>query len=100
MRLWNSQINLRLFMALLLILLGADHSESYKFLAILHFSSKSHFIVGSALVRGLIEKGHDVTVISPFPLKKPMKNYHDVPVPKVLEIMESKYMFCKIYYIN
>ncbi|XP_065368553.1 uncharacterized protein LOC135961001 [Calliphora vicina] len=90
MRLWNAQINFRLFLGLLLTLLSVDHLESYKFLGVLHFSSKSHFIVGSALMRGLVEKGHEVTVISPFPLKKPLKNYHDVPVPSVLKIMEKE----------
>lgn len=28
----------------------------------------------------LAERGHDVTVVSPFPLDKPMKNYRDVKV--------------------
>ncbi|KAI8129053.1 2-hydroxyacylsphingosine 1-beta-galactosyltransferase [Lucilia cuprina] len=90
MRLWNAQINLRLFLGLLITLLSVDHLDAYKFLGVLHFSSKSHFIVGSALMRGLVEKGHEVTVISPFPLKKPLKNYHDVPVPSVLTIMEKE----------
>lgn len=64
--------------------------ESFKFLVVLHFSSKSHFIIGSALLRGLTNAGHEVTVVSPFPLDKPMENYHDVPVTGVLEVVESK----------
>lgn len=89
MRFWNGQIT-KLFIVFLSIL-HAVHC--YKFLGVLHFSSKSHFIVGSALLKGLVEQGHEVTVISPFPLKKPMKNYHDVPVPSVLKLMESKFSF-------
>ncbi|XP_075147408.1 uncharacterized protein LOC142221536 [Haematobia irritans] len=78
---------LRLFIALVSIV----HSiEGYKFLVVLHFSSKSHFIVGSALIKGLIDKGHEVTVISPFPLKKPMENWQDVPVPSVLKLMKKE----------
>lgn len=85
MHLWNV---FKLFIALLFTL---HCVESYKFLGVLHFSAKSHFIVGSALLKGLVEQGHEVTVISPYPLKQPMKNYHDVPVPSVLKVMESKY---------
>ncbi|KAM7362319.1 uncharacterized protein ACRADG_013085 [Cochliomyia hominivorax] len=89
MRFWNAQLNFRLFLALLLAVLNVHHIESYKFLGVLHFSAKSHYIVGSSLMRGLAEKGHEVTVISPFPLKKPMKNYHDVPVLSVHKVMEK-----------
>lgn len=86
MRFWSDYL-FKLFIACVVCLL---HSASaYKILGVLHFSAKSHFIVGSALMKGLIEKGHEVTVISPFPLKKPIKNYHDIPVPSVLKVMES-----------
>ncbi|XP_023293682.2 UDP-glycosyltransferase UGT5-like [Lucilia cuprina] len=60
--------------------------DSYKYLGVLHTGAKSHFIVGSALMKALAQKGHEVYVISPFPQKKPIKNYHDVP----LELMMKK----------
>uniref|UniRef100_A0A1I8NYK7 UDP-glucuronosyltransferase n=1 Tax=Stomoxys calcitrans TaxID=35570 RepID=A0A1I8NYK7_STOCA len=86
MRFGYKQI-LRLF----IVIVGFLHSShAYHFLAVLHFSSKSHFIVGSALIKGLIDKGHEVTVISPFPQKKPIKNWHDVPVSGVLEFMKNE----------
>ncbi|XP_058832777.1 UDP-glycosyltransferase UGT5-like isoform X2 [Topomyia yanbarensis] len=40
--------------------------------------SKSHYIVGSALMKALAKRGHEVTVISPFPMKKPLPNYRDI----------------------
>lgn len=42
--------------------------------------SKSHLIVVKGLSTTLAERGHDVTVASPFPLDKPMKNYRDIKV--------------------
>ncbi|XP_061392908.1 uncharacterized protein LOC133328353 [Musca vetustissima] len=87
MRFWNEQILLQLFIAIACI---SNSIHGYKFLGVLHFSSKSHFIVGSALLKGLAQKGHEVTVISPFPQKKPPPNYYDVPTPSVLKIMEKE----------
>uniref|UniRef100_W8C4F8 UDP-glucuronosyltransferase 2B10 n=1 Tax=Ceratitis capitata TaxID=7213 RepID=W8C4F8_CERCA len=70
------------------ILLGSQ-VQSYRILGILHTGARSHHIVGSALMKGLARKGHDVTVISPFPLKEPLKNYHDIETPIIKGIMES-----------
>ena len=90
MHLWNAQINLRQILCLLCCLLFVANGLSYKFLGVLHFSSKSHYIVGSSLMRNLVEQGHEVTVISPFTAKKPMKNFHDVHTPSVFQVMESE----------
>lgn len=42
--------------------------------------SQSHLIVAKGLTTTLAERGHDVTVVSPFPLDKPMKNYRDIKI--------------------
>lgn len=47
--------------------------------------SQSHIIVGKALYTELAKQGHDVTVISTFPLDKPLKNYRDIHVPLTKE---------------
>uniref|UniRef100_A0A1I8Q3X2 UDP-glucuronosyltransferase n=1 Tax=Stomoxys calcitrans TaxID=35570 RepID=A0A1I8Q3X2_STOCA len=57
---------------------------AYKYLAVLPTASKSHFIVGSALMKALAQKGHEVYVISPFLQDPPIDNYHDMPIPRVL----------------
>ena len=44
-------------------------------------------------MKGLAEKGHDVTVISPFPQEKPLSNYHDVTVQGIDKIIEGKQNF-------
>ncbi len=64
--------------------------ESYKILGIFHTTSKSHYIAGGALMKGLAEKGHDVTVISPYPQSKPLKNFHDVTVLGVDKLIDGK----------
>lgn len=72
------------------LLLCVGTNESYKILGIFHTSSKSHYIAGGALMKGLAEKGHDVTVISPFPQDKPLKDFHDVAVFGVDKLLDGK----------
>lgn len=76
--------------AILYLLLNVVVNESYKILGIFHTSSKSHFIVGGALMKALAENGHDVTVISPFPQDKPITNFHDVTVPGIQRLDNGK----------
>lgn len=54
------------------------HVNAYKVLGIFHTISKSHYIVGNALMKGLAEAGHEVTIISPFREKNPPKNYKEI----------------------
>lgn len=51
---------------------------SYKFLAVLPITSRSHYYIGHSLMKGLADEGHEVTVISPFKQNKPIKNYKEV----------------------
>lgn len=41
---------------------------------------KSHFIGFQPLFKELAIRGHNVTVLSAFPLKKPLTNYTDIPI--------------------
>lgn len=43
--------------------------------------SRSHVLVGQALLKGLAERGHEVTMVSPYKLSKPVPNYRDVVIP-------------------
>lgn len=56
-------------------------SGAYKILFAFPSPSKSHLIVVQGLSTYLAEKGHNVTVVSPFPLSKPMDNYRDIVGP-------------------
>lgn len=51
---------------------------SYKILGLFPHTAKSHFEIFRPLVEALAEKGHDVTVVSPFPRKQPLKNFRDI----------------------
>lgn len=59
--------------------------DGFKVLGILPFGSNSHFAIGSAILKNLHKAGHEVTVISPYPQKKPLKNYRDVSTADFLE---------------
>ncbi|XP_017005921.2 UDP-glucosyltransferase 2 [Drosophila takahashii] len=59
----------------------------YSYLLVSHTASKSHHAVGFALAKGLANAGHEVTLISPFPQKKPAKNLIDIDTPNVITVM-------------
>ncbi|EDW38373.1 GL12046 [Drosophila persimilis] len=77
---------LSLFVALIFSLCFCD---GYKFLMVLNSPGRSHFNVGHALAKGLVQAGHEITVVSVFPLKKPMPGYHDIYVPNVIGAMRG-----------
>lgn len=87
---------MRLFSLTLVLLCVLQHLtlvvDSYKYLGVLHTGARSHFIVGSALMKALAEKGHEVYVISPFPQTKPIKNYHDVPLESMMKVMNGGHL--------
>ncbi|XP_030571710.1 UDP-glucuronosyltransferase 1-8 [Drosophila novamexicana] len=60
---------------------------AYNYLLVLPTSARSHYNVGSSLAKGLAAAGHQVTLVSPFALKKPIKNINDMPLPNVLKAM-------------
>lgn len=51
------------------IFLLVDCLSASKILAVFPMHYKSHFVIGSALVKELADAGHSVTLISPFELK-------------------------------
>ena len=52
--------------------------ESANILVIFHMPAYSHFVLGESLVKGLAQKGHNVTLISAFPQKE--KSYRHITV--------------------
>ncbi|XP_062549714.1 UDP-glycosyltransferase UGT5-like [Armigeres subalbatus] len=69
-------VALNITAALLLLLVAS--SEGARILGVLPPGGKSHFYIGAGYMKALAEAGHDVTVISSFPLKNPPKNYRDI----------------------
>lgn len=65
-------------------------ATAYNYLLVLPTIARSHYNVGSALAKGLAAAGHQVTLVSPFPLKTPIQNINDLPVPNILKAMSGK----------
>lgn len=76
---------------LLLILALFGQSWGYSYLMISHTASKSHYAVCFALAKGLAGAGHEVTLVSPFPQRKPIKNIIDVETPNIITVMGGEY---------
>ncbi|KAL3270167.1 hypothetical protein HHI36_009224 [Cryptolaemus montrouzieri] len=64
------------YVALVLCLISV--SECARILGIFHLPGKSHYAAGNTMMKILAERGHDVTLISPFKEKNPPKNFRDV----------------------
>lgn len=59
-----------------------NSTESLRILGLFPHPGLSHFHFFHPIMRGLAEKGHDVTVISHFPDNNAPQNYKDVVLPK------------------
>ncbi|XP_017891750.1 uncharacterized protein LOC108631986, partial [Ceratina calcarata] len=65
-------------------------SDGYRILGMFPYNGKSHFIMFEHLMKALARKGHQVDVISTFPLKKPYPNYNDLIVlPTARDFMNN-----------
>ncbi|XP_058834666.1 UDP-glucosyltransferase 2-like [Topomyia yanbarensis] len=62
-------------------LLFIGTAESSRILCIDPSPGKSHVLVAQALLKGLAERGHEITMVSPFKLSKPVKNFREIVVP-------------------
>ncbi|XP_017795600.1 PREDICTED: UDP-glucuronosyltransferase 2B30-like [Habropoda laboriosa] len=69
-----------LSIVLLCTILSVCHG--YRILGVFPFNGKSHFMMFEQLMKALAKRGHQVDVISSFPLKKPYPNYNDTIVLK------------------
>ena len=77
---------------LLLILLVSHHGSCAKILGVFTSPGRSHYILGSSLMKALAEKGHDVTVLSSYGEKEPPKTkgtYRDIVVTEIMKNMNG-----------
>ncbi|XP_063921532.1 UDP-glycosyltransferase UGT5-like [Zophobas morio] len=77
---------------LLLILLVSHHGSCAKILGVFTSPERSHYILGSTLMKALAEKGHDVTVLSSYGEKEPPKTkgtYRDIVVTEIMKNMNE-----------
>lgn len=92
-------------LSVLLAILACDQvANGYRILGVFPLNGKSHWVMIEELMKGLARHGHQVDVISHFPLKKPIPNYTDISLagslPQVvnnLTAMEAKQFNFNIY---
>ncbi|XP_055304710.1 UDP-glucosyltransferase 2-like [Sitodiplosis mosellana] len=63
---------------LLVLCVTSSTVNSYNILGVLQSASKSHYIIGHAIMKALAQDGHHVTVLTPFIEKHPIPNYEEV----------------------
>ncbi|XP_018055638.1 PREDICTED: UDP-glucuronosyltransferase 2B19-like isoform X1 [Atta colombica] len=71
---------MRILLVIFHLLFCLSICHGYRLLGIFPFHGKSHFVMVEQLMKGLARKGHQVDVISKFPLKKPYPNYTDIVI--------------------
>lgn len=59
--------------------------NAIKILTIISTPSKSHWITAQNLMQELVKSGHEITMVSPYPLKNPPQNYRDVSIVESIE---------------
>lgn len=62
--------------AIITIVISSE-TNGARILGLFPLNGKSHFIMCEQLMKALAKRGHQVDVISHFPLKKPFPNYKD-----------------------
>jgi hypothetical protein len=79
------QVSIRYSASLAVFLLLTSFSEyrGTRILGLFPITGPSHAAVNFALVKELAQRGHQVTVLSPFPQEKPIPNYTDIAVQKM-----------------
>lgn len=66
------------------------HVNCAKILGMFPMAAYSHYRLGSILLKELAARGHDVTFISAFPQKTPVKNFKDVDVSGAIDMEGGK----------
>jgi len=70
---------MKMLLPILLAILAFDQvANSYRILGMFPLEGKSHWIMQEALMKDLARRGHQVDVVTHFPLEKPIPNYKDI----------------------
>uniref|UniRef100_A0A7G3B2C7 Putative udp-glucoronosyl and udp-glucosyl transferase n=1 Tax=Lutzomyia longipalpis TaxID=7200 RepID=A0A7G3B2C7_LUTLO len=73
--------------------LNVENASGYNILGIFHTGGKSHYILATALMKELASQGHNVTIVAPYKLPKPVENLREI----VLEVPPVN-IFSKLLY--
>lgn len=61
-----------------------DQCHGHRILGIFPMNGKSHMVMFEQIMKGLARRGHQVDVVSTFPLEKPFHNYKDLAIKAAL----------------
>lgn len=86
------------FTSFFILLTTATSIYGFKVLGILPVGSKSHFAIGNAILQTLYDAGHEITVLSPFPKKTPIKNFRDISLADWLKKYQTGSIKIKLSY--
>ncbi|XP_069674520.1 UDP-glycosyltransferase UGT5-like [Periplaneta americana] len=62
----------------------AKEAEAARILALMITNFRSHYSMIQPLLKGLVSRGHEVTMVGYFPLKTPIANYTDISLEGIL----------------
>lgn len=82
------KIVLSVFCVVLLQLLVSD-GDAYRILGVFPAPAYSHYNLGSRLMKGLAENGHEVTLIAPFKDKNPPKRFREIVLKDIADKAEG-----------
>jgi glucuronosyltransferase len=71
---------MRAKITILLIFIAVNSLQASRILFLFPTPSKSHVIIARAVSTALAEKGHDVTLMSPFTSKSSLKNHREIHI--------------------
>ncbi|XP_065156557.1 UDP-glucosyltransferase 2-like [Atheta coriaria] len=63
---------------LVLLCITINTVQCANILGVYPFPSKSHCILGHALLKGLVQRGHNVTMLTTYPMEKSSENYTEL----------------------
>lgn len=75
------------------LVLWTSSTQAARILCVFPMPAPSHYFLGHKLLKELAAHGHDVTMISPFKYKTPMKNYRDIVLEDMKGKMTSNYKY-------
>ncbi|XP_044018434.1 UDP-glycosyltransferase UGT4-like [Aphidius gifuensis] len=94
------KILLKTLVLYFLMILEFDNCVGYRILAFFPLNVRSHFMMFERLAKGLARRGHQVDVVSPYPLVTPMKNYTDITVEPLVTENINDFSYNHFYQYN
>nr|XP_019560415.2 UDP-glucuronosyltransferase 2B1-like [Aedes albopictus] len=87
----------KLIPLLLLSALAWHQTDSSRILGVFVFPSRSHWMMIDAILNGLLDRGHQVTVIANYPLSRRHDNYTDLRVAPIYDFWKKSVNVDSLY---